>query len=196
MRYVRKSATLAWLALGLAVGLVVGGLLPQAPLHAVATDRLENFAMATGYVDEGVEAVYFLDVLTGTLKAAVVSNQTTGFQAKGEANLNADLMKVVQLLNGRTSDSSRSATAPRPQVQVPTAPNYVMVTGIADLRRQGPSRTRPSRALVYVGETNTGIVMAYVMHWDQSMHAANAPYVAPLTLFAFDQFTTAVVRSP
>ena len=45
----RKLAGPAWLAAGLAAGLLVGSLLPHTPLHAVATDRLENFAIATGY---------------------------------------------------------------------------------------------------------------------------------------------------
>lgn len=189
MLNLRKLAGPAWLAVGLVAGLVAGGLVPHTPLHATATDRLENFAIATGPVDEGLEAVYYLDVLTGTLKAAVVSNQTPGFQARSEVNLNADLMKAVQAVNSRGG-------AGRPKAQLPSAPNYVMVTGLADIRRTGPARTRPSLGLVYVAETNTGIVLAYVMHWDQNTHSSNTPVVAPLTLWAFDQFTTAVVRTP
>jgi len=180
----------AWLAVGLVAGLVVGGMLPHAPLHAVATDRLDDVAIATGAVDEEVEAIYFLDVLTGTLKAAVISRQTPGFQAKGEVNLNSDLQKAVQLVNSRAASGSG-----RPSIQTPTAPNYVMVTGFADLIR-GQARTRPSSALVYVAEVNTGVVLAYALQWDQHAHSANTPYVAVLQLRAFDQFTTALVRSP
>jgi len=192
----QKHAGPVWLTLGLAAGLLAGALLPHAPLHAVATDRLEDFAIATGFVDPDVEAIYFLDVLTGSLKVAVVSNQNIGFQAKGEVNLNADLQKAVATLNVRTPNAGPRGATTRPTIQMPTAPNYVMVTGQADLRGRGAARARPSLSLVYVAETNTGIVMAYVVHWDQGAHSANAPATILLSLWAFDQFTTAVVRSP
>ena len=193
MLHLRRYAAAGWLVAGLAAGLLMASFLPHAPLHAVATERLDNFTIATGAVDEDVEAIYFLDVLTGTLKVAVVSNQKPGFQAKGEVNLNADLQKAVMALNVRMPSGG---TAARPAIQVPTAPNYAMVTGYADLRRGSSGRARPSLALVYVAETSTGIVMAYVLHWQQHLHAGDQPYVAPLSLWAFDQFTTALVRSP
>ena len=46
---------------GLAVGLNVRGIWPNVPLHAVATDAAENFAIATGPVDDRTEAIYVLD---------------------------------------------------------------------------------------------------------------------------------------
>ena len=53
-------------------GLVLSGLWPQTPLHATATDRSDTFAIATGAVDDDTEAVYFLDFLTGDLRAVVL----------------------------------------------------------------------------------------------------------------------------
>ena len=89
MAYLRKQYWAVWLAIGLVVGLMIGGIWPDTPLHAVATDGTENFALATGFVDDGAEAVYLLDFLTGTLRAAVLSNQSRGFQAYYGANVNA-----------------------------------------------------------------------------------------------------------
>ena len=70
----------AWLAWGLVIGLIVGislsGVLPQTPVHAVATHGQDSFAIATGLVQDNTEAIYFLDYLTGDLRAAVLSSQT------------------------------------------------------------------------------------------------------------------------
>ena len=56
------------------VGLVLTGFLPDTPLHAVSTDRTDTFAMATGPVDSEVEAVYFLDFLTGDRVDGAIRN--------------------------------------------------------------------------------------------------------------------------
>jgi len=69
------------LAAAFVLGLLTAGYWPNVPVHAVATDRTEGFAMATGYCDDSVEAVYFLDFLTGELSAAVVSKQNGRFNA-------------------------------------------------------------------------------------------------------------------
>ena len=58
-----------WLAGGLVVGLVIGlnvaGVWPQIPVHAVATHGQDNFAIATGPLDDNVEAIFVLDSVTG-----------------------------------------------------------------------------------------------------------------------------------
>ena len=74
-----KYSRIAWLGIGLVGGLILGGMWPQTPLHAVATDRCRTFAMATGPVDEEVEAVYFLDFLTGDLNAVVLGRRGVMF---------------------------------------------------------------------------------------------------------------------
>ena len=68
----RKTSALVWLGLGLLAGLLVAGFWPSVPLHAVATDKIETFSMATGPVEPEYEAVYFLDHLTGDLHAYVI----------------------------------------------------------------------------------------------------------------------------
>src|SRR5208283_3350248 len=103
--------------------------------HAVATDRTDGFAVATGYCDESVEAVYFLDFLTGDLSAAVVSKQTGRFNAFYTYNVVNDLG-----LNPAKS------------------PRFLLTTGMADLRRTGGKTTSLSRSLVYVAELQSGKV--------------------------------------
>ena len=58
MDYVRRHRWYAGLAIGLVLGLIAGGLWPDAPLHATCTDRVDNFAIATGFVDDDIEAVF------------------------------------------------------------------------------------------------------------------------------------------
>ncbi|NUQ66228.1 MAG: hypothetical protein HUU20_27525 [Pirellulales bacterium] len=197
MYYVRRHRWYAGLVVGLVVGLIVGSLWPNTPLHATATDRVDNFAIATGFVDDEIEAVYFLDFLTGTLRVAVVSNQTQTFQARYETNINADLASVVAYLNGggeggrkRGSGSSAGPT----QLQLPQTPNYLMVTGMADIRRGAAAREQPGRSMVYVAESNTGILLAYAIPWSKELHSSNRPHFGKLILWAGDQFSTAIKR--
>lgn len=195
----RKYVWCVLLTAGMAVGLIVGRMMPDNQVHAVATDRIDDFAIATGFVDDELEAIYFLDVLTGTLKAKVVSNRTRNFQASYEVNLNAALKTLVEGLNLTIQQSNQAVprgSSSRPDVQMPSAPNYVLVTGQADIRQTSGGRTRPSPSLVYVAEINTGIVMAFVLPWESGAHLSNAPYMGELMLWAGDQFTSALVRSP
>jgi hypothetical protein len=161
---------LPWLAVGLVAGLVISGFCPHRSLHATATDRYDTFAVATGPVDEGIEAIYFLDFLTGDLRAAVLSKQTGKFNAFFERNIIADL----------GVDPSKN-------------PRYLMVTGIVDLRR-GAAQLRPSMAAVYVAEITTGNVAAYVIPWDIHRHAAGQVFHGKLMPLDVTRFRTAAVR--
>ena len=197
MTGVLRYGRILWLAVGLLLGTVIGGLWPYTPLHAIATDRSESIIIATGLVDESVEAIFFLDSLTGTLRAAVPSLQRmTEYQAMWEANASADLVACVRTVNGNVARLSggKGAAAARPAIQMPQAPRFLMVTGLMDIR-QGSSRMRPSRSVVYVAEANTGIVMTYLLPWSVQMHTSNQPLRMPMTLWAADQFPTAVIRA-
>jgi hypothetical protein len=201
MALVRRQSWLVWLALGAIGGLAATGVWPTAPLHAVATDHGENFAIATGLVDDsGVEALYVLDFVTGNLKGAVLSNlmSSGGFQTTWEANVLADLTKSVTVLNAKVKQENamrRTKGLPaRPEVQVPQSPRYMLVTGTSDLRR-GSARVRPSRSVVYVAEATTGVVLVYVAPWAPEQHSNNTPYSAPMALLAVEQFASTVVRT-
>ncbi len=164
-----RRSRLVWLFGGLILGLVLGGQWPAASLHAVATDRYDTFAIATGPVDEKAEAVYFLDFLTGDLRAAVL-NQYGKFTAFYEYNIAADL-GVEQSKN----------------------PRYLMVTGINDIR-QGVARIRPSRSVVYVAEINSGNVAAYAIPWSSNSWSTGQIVKANLMPLDAAKFRTAAVR--
>ena len=68
-----------------------------------------------------------------------------------------------------------------------------MVTGISDLRR-GAARLRPGRSVVYIAETSTGLVLAYVIPWSPENHTQDIAFQGKLILWAADQFATPVVR--
>jgi hypothetical protein len=155
---------LAWLGIGLVSGLILGGIWPESPLHAVATDRYDTFAMATGPVDEDIEAVFFLDFLTGDLQARVLNKQAGKFTAFFGANV----------LEALALDPSKN-------------PRYLMVTGIANLRRGGV-RLQPSRSVVYVAEITTGNVAAYAIPWDRAMHNMGRMVNKPMVLLDVTRF--------
>ncbi len=139
------SIWLFGLLAGFMASLLFGGYWPNVPLHAVSTDRVESMAIATGYCDESIEAVYFLDFLTGELSATVVAKQTGKFNAFYNRNVAVDL--------GVTGGHN---------------PRYVMSTGMADLRRTGGHGVAPSRSLLYIAEATTGKVAAYAVPWSSS----------------------------
>jgi hypothetical protein len=166
----------------------------------VATDRGENYAMCTGFVDDGLEAIYFLDFLTGTLRAAVLSNQSRGFRAHYQGNVNNDLAGVIQMRNSGLAQTNarrrREGLPPLPELQLPQSPDYLMVTGSIDMRRGAAARQQPPQAALYVAETNTGIVLTYLLPWDRNAHQADIPVPnGALTLWAGGQFTAALIQT-
>jgi hypothetical protein len=144
-----------WLALGIVVGViavVAFRLLPQTPVFATATHGQDSFAIATGFVDEGLEAVYFLDFLTGELKASIINYRTGKFICRySYTNIPKDL-GLEQVKN----------------------PRYLMVTGSIDLQR-GSGPFRLGRGVVYISELNTGAVAAYAIPWDATTYAQGRP---------------------
>jgi hypothetical protein len=120
-----------WLSAGILLGLVVGlnvkGLWPSIPLHATATHALDKFAICTGLVDDGVEALYFLDYLTGDMRAAVINPKTGRFNSFFTRNIAADFGGA-----GRGT-------------------GYLMVTGFADMPR-GVNNFQFAQSIVYVAD--------------------------------------------
>lgn len=176
-RFRRHGWTLA-LLLGLIAGLVVGGVWPRSPLHATATDRVENFAMATGFVDPDTEAVFYLDYLTGILTGATVSRRGPGlgFQARYWRDVRRDLTDLIQSTGG----------------QMPQAPSYLLVTGSTKL--PNTRNMTFGTTIIYVSETNTGVVMAYAVPWSQAAYSANTRVNLELIPWAADKFGKAVLR--
>jgi hypothetical protein len=156
------------LGLGVIAGLLVGGAWPQTPLHATATDRVDSFAMATGQVDEDIEAVYFLDFITGDLNAVAIGKQSGHFTGYFKANVTADM----------GLDNAKS-------------PHYMLVTGTVDLRRAG-TRMQYSRAVVYVAEVTSGKVAAYAIPWSSGLQQGGQGGVQPLVPIATTRFRNGV----
>jgi hypothetical protein len=174
------------LAMGLVVGAVVGWnadaffatsddtLAREAQfwnrLNASATENHDNFSIATGLVDAGVEGLYFLDYLTGELKAAVINPKTGLFSAFFQYDIRQDF--------GATAGGS---------------PKYLMVTGLVDMPR-GRAGFQLARSCVYIADANSGQVAAYVMPWNSSMMAAGKPQTGTFQRLDMKQFRTTMVR--
>lgn len=159
-----------WMAAGLVGGFVLTTLLPRAPIHAVATDRIDTFAIATGPVDSEFEAVYFLDFLTGDLRAAVLGKNTGTFIAFFNYNVLQDL-----------------------GVDPTKNPRFLMVTGLANLRRTA-GRQHLSMSMVYVAEVTTGNVAAYAVPWSPTMQTSTQPVIQSMIPVAVTKFRPAIAR--
>jgi hypothetical protein len=159
--------------IGLVGGLALSGLWPHTPLYALATDRTETFGMATGPLDSEVEAVYFLDFLTGDLRAVALGRQPGTWTGFFHANVAADL-GIDQQKN----------------------PKFMIVTGMASLRRGGGSRLQPSNSICYVAEITTGKVAAYAAPWSPSMYAAGQPQTQSLVLVGVTRFRQPTGAAP
>ena len=160
----KKSIPVSWL-IALVVGFVaaqvvsprwqgsespeVRSLLRHLPVHATATQGHDNFVIATGMVGDGLEGIYFLDFLTGDLKATVINERAGGFSAFFDYNISEDF-NLAQVRN----------------------PKYLMVTGLArDVATTGPGG-QMADSVLYVVEATTGQLVAYGLPWRRSQHTA------------------------
>jgi hypothetical protein len=125
-----------WMALGAIVALAAVSFFPQERLLAVATDRQENFAMATGSVDAGVEAIFTLDFLSCDLHGAVLNPGTRTFTTGYHRNIAADL-----------------------GIEAGKNPKFVMVTGQSYLRTGSNFSLAP--CALYIAELNSGKMAVY-----------------------------------
>jgi len=165
-----RSACLGWgLVLGIVIGLNIQGIWPAVPLHASATHGLEKFAIATGLVDSSVEALYFLDYLTGDMRAAVINPKTGKFNSFFSRNITADF-------NGAGRNTG-----------------YLMVTGTVNMPR-GTAKFQFASSIVYVAEASTGQVAAYTIPWNSSMQAAGQVQYGEFQPLDVRAFRTAFVR--
>jgi hypothetical protein len=164
----RPASLATGAVIGLVIGLSIQGIWPSVPLHASATHGLDKFAIATGVVDSGVEALYFLDYLTGDLRAAVINPKTGRFNSYFTRNIAADF--------------GAGANA-----------GYLLVTGSTDMPR-GTANFQYARSVVYVASPTTGQIAAYVIPWNSSSQAAGRTQHGAFQLLDVAQFRTAFVR--
>ena len=160
---------LVWVGLGVIVGVLSSGLLPQAPLHAMCAERFDTFAIATGPLDEEVEAIYFLDFLTGDLRAAAINPRQRRFNAFFQLN-------ILQAMN----------------IDVSKNPKFLMVPGMLAMRRgTGPQW---GNTVIYVAEASTGLVGAFGTPWAREAANAGKTIQAALVLLDVAKFRTAAIR--
>jgi hypothetical protein len=156
-----------WLVVGILIGLFVGAMAPNAPLHASATHGEDSFAIATGEVELGLEAVYFLDMITGELTGYVMNQNNGKFTTVYKHNVLNDMGELKK-------------------------PKFLMVTGSAGLRQGVGGRI--GRSLVYVAEMNSGKFLAYAVPWAPARAATNLPTAAPFVLLDGGVFRNAAIR--
>jgi hypothetical protein len=156
---------LGWLCLGILIGFILTSIMPARPLHAVATQGQDGFALCTGAIDTNLEGVYFLDYLTGNLKGAVISLATGRFTTFYEYNVLKDF-----------------------QMDATKSPKFLMVTGQAALRR-GPSQVQPGLSMIYITELNSGICAAYAVPWAAGRSTTPTPAPQTLPFYLSDKYT-------
>jgi hypothetical protein len=157
------------MAIGVLVGLFLGHLAPDAPLHASATHGAEGFAIATGEVEPGLEAIYFLDNLTGELTGYVINRQTGTLTTAYKHNVLADL----------AADTKN--------------PKFLIVTGTIDLRMT-TNRIAVGRSVIYVAESTTGKFAAYAVPWQSGRMLTPQPQILPFKLLAVENVRAVAVR--
>ena len=132
----RAGTLLAGLICGVVLALAMRWA-PESQLHAVASHSQDTCAVATGFLQEDVEAFFFLDYITGDLRGTALNTQTGKFAALFHRNVLADL------------GMSGAANA-----------KFTLVTGQARLSNRG-SAIRPGLSVVYVTDQTSGATAAY-----------------------------------
>jgi hypothetical protein len=132
-----------WVVVGVILGMAATWLLQARPTLATATDHADEFAIATAFLEEGLEMVYILDYRTGRLVSTGLNRLGGQAQPQFLPLAERNLAQDFALSTGRAA----------------TKPKFVMVTGIA---AELPSRAGvPMRHALYVAELNSGRLCAY-----------------------------------
>lgn len=161
----RKTSVLVWLGLGLLAGLMIAGFWPSVPLHAVATDKIDTFSMATGHVEGDYEAVYFLDHLTGDLRAFVVGRR---------ADLNGGFGVIQYCARNVMQDFKTEGDK---------TPKFIMATGVLDLNRGGRGgNLLPSRSVLYLADVASGMAGVYALPYNATQHVSGRAIQGDLAL--------------
>lgn len=149
-----------WCVVGLVAGLGIATLWPHEPALASATDRTAQFSMATASVNPitPLEGVFVLDFLTGSLKGAVLNEQSYTFTQFYYRDLAQDF-----------------------KVDPKKEPSYAMVTGVANINSRPGFQA--SNGVIYIAELSSGRVAAYGFAYT----VARVPQ-PPIKLIPLDNF--------
>lgn len=125
--------------------------LPPLEVGATASAAHDNFVIATGFVEDDIEGLFFLDFLTGDLKATVLNRRARGFNAYYRYNI--------------TNDFAAAGKNPK----------YLMVTGLARDLGGGGGNVQLARSVLYVVEATSGQVVVYGLPYNRSRQSAGKP---------------------
>ena len=133
-----SDSRVVWLVVGLMAGLGIATFWPHEPALASATDRTAQFSMATASVNPitPLEGVFVLDFLTGTIRGAVLNEQSAQFTQFYYRNLAQDF-----------------------NVDPKSEPSYSMVTGLANINSRPGFQA--ANSVIYIAELSSGTVRAY-----------------------------------
>lgn len=150
--------------IGLAIGVVAGilierptspyaGLPFEIPVHAAAAYSQDNYLIATGPVDAGLEGLFFLDALTGELKCAILNERTHEFMALYNRKVLPDFGKDVK------------------------NPRFMMVTGQANVNEtSGGGSSRFADSVIYVVEVTSGQVGCYAFQIPANLKSSSQKF--------------------
>src|SRR5262245_16772031 len=178
------------LSLGLVLGLTVGGAmtlgvllgqrsqtavsiptLEEMKLKAMASHGGDNFAIATGPVDEDVEGIFTLDFLTGDLHCFVMNPRGGGLAGAFKYNVAEDL-----------------------ETQKGKKPSYLITTGTFNFAASY-NNFKPAKCLVYVADANTGNLACYTFPWSSSVTASGGlGTMLPMSLVYKGKTRTVAIR--
>jgi hypothetical protein len=167
------------LAAGMAIGLSIGGALAagywwgnsrsaetsmmpdlsELKLQAMASHGSETFAIATGPIESDVEGLFTLDYLTGDLQCFVVNPRSGNLGGWFKTNIATSL----------TPERGKK-------------PNYLIATGMLNVRAGTYGNFRPAGCICYVADANTGEIAAYSFPWSQNAGSAGATQASEMKL--------------
>ncbi len=157
-----------WLATGVIIGLVLGGLVPPMPLHGSTAATVEGFSVVTAELEPGQEGIYYLDYQTGDLAAAFLHPRTGKFINLYKHNILKDFADAK-------------------------TPKFMMVSSSTPMIfPQG--NIRPSVGIVYIVEVTSGLACAYTAPYATNRESIPAPTNESLRLVDKIKFRSTAIR--
>lgn len=106
-----------------------------------AANSSETMSLATGQIEQGIEALFGLDHLTGDLFCWVLSPKNGDLASTYRTNVASDM--------GLTGDA-----------------DYTLVTGLIDFDIANSGGLKVSQTVIYVGDGKSGKVLGYGLQYD------------------------------
>jgi hypothetical protein len=156
------------LAVGVIIGLVLGGLVPPMPLHGSTAATVEGFSVVTAELEPGQEGIYYLDYQTGDLVGAFLHPRSGKFINLYKYNILKDFADAK-------------------------TPKFMMVSSSTPMIfPQG--NIRPSVGIVYVVEVTSGIACAYAAPYATNRDSIPAATNETLRLVDKIKFRSGAIR--